>query len=169
MTDGSLVRSRVVADPGDALATALDRTLTGYAALEPQSALLLDGDDRGVFVLSDGVPVAARHDGTGRRGADAVADLAGPGPFRVELYEASPPDRDRFGPLDPGTPADLLADDPALADRLRAAAPESAGTDAGGSLDAVEAFLADEERIEAIREHARAEAERRAEEWDIDV
>jgi hypothetical protein len=34
--------------------------------------------------------------------------------------------------------------------------------------DPVEAFLADEERIEAIRAEARAEAERRAEEWGLD-
>jgi len=69
--------------------------------------------------------------------------------------------------------ADRLAGDPDLAERTRTAAPaeweadaESGGED--GSLDAVEAFLDDEEKIAAIRDRAREEARERAEQWGLD-
>ncbi|MFB6105618.1 MAG: hypothetical protein ABEJ70_01465 [Halobacteriaceae archaeon] len=161
-----LVRSRVVRDAGAALADALDRGLTGYARLAPADAVLLDEPGAGVLALRDGAPVRAHHTGTGRTGADALADLVGAAPFRVELYDAAPPaDGDA---VDPGTAADLLADDPDLAARTRRAAPADVGA-ADDSLDAVEAFLADEDHVEAVRERARAEAERRAAEWGLDV
>jgi len=53
----------------------------------------------------------------------------------------------------------------------RGVSAETGGTDgdgAGDPLDAVEAFLDDEERIGAIRERAREEARRRAVEWGLD-
>jgi hypothetical protein len=162
--EGSLVYDRVVADAGDALATALDRSLTGYAVLEPQDTLLLDERGRGVLGLRDGVPVTAFHSATGREGADAVADLAVSGPFRAVLRD-HPPGPTGGAPIEPGVPADLLAADADLAARTREAAPADTPTDAGDSPDAVDAFLANEEQITAIRERAREEAERRAEEW----
>jgi hypothetical protein len=128
---GTLVLSRVVGDPGDALATALDRELTGYAVLEPQDALLLDGMGEGRLTFEDGVPVAAHHTGSGRRGADALADLAVPGPYRVELRSIPVEALDEYhGESDrrvaADAPADLLAGDSELADRTRAAAPATA-------------------------------------------
>ncbi|MXR43303.1 hypothetical protein GRX01_18435, partial [Halobaculum sp. WSA2] len=38
---------------------------------------------------------------------------------------------------------------------------------AGGDHDALAAFLADEERVEAVRREARAEARARADEWGL--
>jgi len=40
--------------------------------------------------------------------------------------------------------------------------------DATENVDAVEAFLADEQKVEAIRERAREEAAERAEEWGFE-
>ena len=170
---GELARSRVVDDPGEPLATALDRGLDGYLVLEPQGSLLLDEEVAGVLTVADGVPVLAyeeRGDHGGRRALDA---LAGPGPFRAELYAVDEGAIGRVHGRDdgrlavtPGAPAERLADDPTLAARTRERAPDDR-LDANEDPDAVESFLADEERIEAIRERARAEAEARAEEWGL--
>ena len=182
LPQGTLVRSRVVSDPATPLATALDRELTGYAVLEPQDALLLDADGKGVVTFDAGVPVLAYHTGTDRGGPEAVADLAVPGPYRVEVYELA---ADAFGEvhdadadadelrIPPAMAADRLAGDPALAERTRTAAPAArrdVGEDEGtsGSMDAVEAFLDDAEKIEAIREQAREEAAERATQWGLD-
>ncbi|MFB6120780.1 MAG: hypothetical protein ABEJ68_06655 [Halobacteriaceae archaeon] len=163
---GAVIYDRVVADAGAALAAALDRSLTGYAVLEPQDTLLLDGDGAGVLALRDGAPVAAAHTGTGRRGPDAVADTAVSGPYRVTLHEHPPgPDPDADAAVDTGVPADILAADAALAERTRRAAPDDAGDAGAASPDAVGAFLENEEKIEAIRERAREEAADRADEW----
>jgi hypothetical protein len=176
LPDGTLVRSRVESDPAAPLATALDRELTGYAVFEPQDALLLDADGAGVVGFEDGIPRFAFHTGTGRGGPAALADVAGPGPYDVELRAVSADalaagDRQRLG-VPPGMVADRLAGDPALADRTRAAAPDDGrddgGRDVGESLDAVEAFLEDEEKIDAIRDRAREEAKKRAERWGLD-
>ncbi|PSQ17187.1 hypothetical protein BRD00_08305 [Halobacteriales archaeon QS_8_69_26] len=128
LPEGSLVHSRVVSDPCEALSAALDRSLTGYAVLEPQDVLLLDADDAGVIAFRDGVPVAAVHAGTGRGGPEALADLAAPGPYSVELRAT-----DDAGPsaladrpdhcVPPGMPAERLAGDQDLADRTRTEAP----------------------------------------------
>ena len=83
---GTLLRSRVVSDVGTTLSRALDRGLTGYATLVPQETLLLEGDARGVLTFADGVPVLAYNTVTDRGGPDALAELAVPGPYRVELY-----------------------------------------------------------------------------------
>lgn len=171
LPQGKLVRSRVVADPSTALADALERRLTGYAVVEPQDSLLLDVDNVGVLTFEDGVPVLAYHPGTDRGGAAALADLAEPGPFSADLYRV---DADALAAahdveelrVAPGVPAERLGGDPALADRTREAAPpDSAGV---GDTNPVTEFLADEEKIAAIREQARAEAERRAAEWGLD-
>lgn len=165
---GRLVHSRVVEEPGAALAVALDRGVTGYATLEPQRALLLDDAGRGVVALRDGVPTLAVHTGSGRGGPAALADLAEPGPYSVELYEADPadlPDATADRRVPPGMPAERLAGDPDLAARTRRAAPADAAGPDGAS--AVEAFLDDEAKIERIRREAREEAERRAAEWGL--
>lgn len=66
----------------------------------------------------------------------------------------------------PGLPAERLAGDPELADRTRArtARSRTAVTETG----ALEAFLADEEKIHALKREARREAETRAMDWDLE-
>lgn len=181
---GQLVRSRVVSNPGTAMATMLDRGLTGYALLEPQEALLLDADERGVLTFEDGVPVLAYHTGTDRGGVEALADLAVPGPYSVDVFELSADDvADLHDTPDltvpPGMPAERVAGDPDLADRTRERArslgldaPAGADADASGASadreDPVATFLENGEKIDAIREQAREEAEQRAREWGLD-
>ncbi|WP_459190676.1 hypothetical protein [Halosimplex sp. J119] len=187
---GRLLRSRVVSDPRTVLVDALDRELTGYAVFEPQDALLLDESGRGVLTFRDGVPTVAYHTGTERAGPPALADLAAAGPYRLELFAVAPADltrvhgEQRFR-VPPGMPAERLAGDQSLADRTREVAPADRAS--GGSrvreqtenaaefgepddrqVGAVEAFLDDAEKIEAIREQARDEAAERAEEWGFD-
>jgi hypothetical protein len=164
--------ARVVDDAAAALSVVLDRELSGYAVFEPQDALLLDGGAC-VLAFTDGVPTHAKHAGSGRGGDAALADLAAPGPLRVECHvgeDGRVPRSDEYA-VAPATPAERLAGDSDLAERTRRAAPDrGAGDDPaeGGSLDAVEAFLNDEEKIEAIRERAREEAAERADEWGFD-
>jgi hypothetical protein len=169
---GDLLRSHVVDDPAGPLRTALDRELTGYAVFESSDALLLDGERRGVLTFEAGVPVAAYEAGSDTAGPEAVAEFADPGPYRVELYELPASALAEVHEADdlrvaPATPATEIADAPALAERTRAAAPTDRG-DGDGESSAVAAFLADEERIDAIRERARDEARERAREWGLD-
>jgi hypothetical protein len=63
-------------------------------------------------------------------------------------------------------PAERLAGDQSLADRTREAAPADRRDD--DETDPVAAFLDDEAKVDAIREQARTEARRRAEEWGLD-
>lgn len=168
---GQLRKSRVVTDPRATLADVLDRELSGYAVFESQESLLLDADGRGVVTFADGIPVLAYHSGTDRGGPPALADLAVPGPYHVSLFELTTEAladvheaQDLRVP--PGMPAERLAGDPALADSTRRAAP--AGRTPTEDHSAVEAFLDDEEKIDAIRDQARAEAAQRAEEWGFD-
>jgi hypothetical protein len=178
---GRLVRSRVVPDAADLLAAALDRSFTGYAALEPAEAVLLDDGDAAAVAFVDGAPVGALHAGTGREGPAALADLAGPGPYSVELRAtdaaALAPLRTDERSLAPGTAAERLAGDPDLAQRARdvagveapaaTTAPDSGeARDRGG--DAVAAFLENEERIERLRERAREQARDRAVDWGLE-
>jgi hypothetical protein len=173
---GELRRSRVVSDLEEPLETALSARLTGYLVLVPQETLLLDGDVRTVLTLEDGVPVLAYTPASDRGGADALADVAVSGPYRIEVYELA---ADALDPLHeeesfrvpPGMPAEELADAPALAERTRERAPADRRTEDDPSSDhgALESFLADDERIEAIREQAREEAADRAAEWGLDV
>lgn len=179
--DGTLLRSRVVGDPRDPLAAALDRQLTGYAVFEPQETLLLDGGSRGIVTFRDGVPELVYYTGTDRGGPTALADLATPGPYHVELYRLDPGDLASIGAherlaVPPGMPAERLAGDPALAASTRRAAPGDRDLSVRDDSDetdeaepgAVEAFLADEAKIDAIKTQAREEAKRRAEEWGFD-
>ncbi|MFB6102136.1 MAG: hypothetical protein ABEJ73_06175 [Haloplanus sp.] len=167
---GDLIRSRVVDDPGATLETALERRLTGYAVFEPQDAVLLGDETRGVITFEGGVPVLAYCTDTDRGGADALADVAGPGPYSVDLFEL---DRSALAEaheaddlrISPALPAERLTDDRDLVTRTREAAPDDR---LGGDGTApVESFLADEAQIEAIREQAREEARARAEEWGL--
>lgn len=172
---GTLLRSRVVSDVATTLSRALDRDLTGYATLVPQETLLLEGEARGVLTFADGVPVLAYNTVTDSGGPDALAELAVPGPYRVELYAVDDGGLDAAHEADalrvaPGAAATELADDPALADRTRDAAPDERLDDPeADDADAVAAFLADDDRIEAIREQAREEAAERADEWGLDA
>ncbi|MFB6195145.1 MAG: hypothetical protein ABEI80_03165 [Haloplanus sp.] len=167
---GRLLRSRVVDDPGTVLATALDRRLTGYAVFEPQDAVLLGDETRGVVTFDDGVPVLAYCTDTDRGGAAALDDMASPGPYSVDLYEldrsalAAAHEADDLR-IAPGLPADRLADDRDLVTRTRERAPDDRLGNDGTA--AVEAFLDDESQIDAIREQAREEARARAEEWGL--
>lgn len=171
---GQLVRSRVVTDIRTVLVDALDRDLTGYAIIEPQETLLLDGDGKVVFTFEEGVPILAYHTATDAGGKNALAALATVGPCRLDLYALSPRQLEAAHDtselrVSPEMPAKHLADDPALADRTR----ERVSTDTDRPEDeqprnAVEAFLDDTEQIEAIREQARTEAKRRAKEWGLD-
>ncbi|WP_266075614.1 hypothetical protein [Haladaptatus caseinilyticus] len=175
---GELVRSRVVSDPATALSTVLERRLTGYAVFEPQDTLLLDADGHGIITFEAGVPVFAYHTGTGRGGPPALADLAVPGPYSIDLFRLRSDELDHVGAngnrrVPPGMPAERLAGDPELASRTRKCAPidrqQALPDDEGDSpVSAVEAFLEDEEKIDAIRKQAREEAKRRAEEWGLD-
>ncbi len=171
---GELIRSRVVSDPAAALTTAFEGRLTGCAVFEPQDSLLLDADGYGVLSFEDGIPIGAHHTGTGRGGPEAVADLAVPGPYSVKLYRQSPDERDTEFRTDerhipPEMPAERLAGNPALAAKTRERAPAQSSTESQTEpTSAVEAFLEDEAKIEAIREQARQEAERRAAEWGLD-
>ena len=162
-----LTFARVVDDAAAALSLALDRELTGHAVFTPQEALLLDDDGgEGVVAFTDGVPTHVRHTGTDRGGDAALADLATTGPLRVECYAGDDGDVARTAQyaVAPGTPAERLAGDDALAERTREAAREAGIADADantGDLDAVEAFLADEQKVEAIRDRAREEASKK--------
>ena len=170
---GTLLRSRVVSDVGTTLSRALDRELTGYATLVPQETLLLSGEARGVITFEDGVPVLAYNTVTDSGGPDALAELAVPGPYRVELYAVdagglAAAHEEEAVRVAPDAAATELADDAALAERTREAAPEERLRDTADEDDAVAAFLADDERIDAIREQARSEARDRAAEWGLD-
>jgi hypothetical protein len=168
---GELVRSRVVTDPATPLAGALERSLTGYARLEPQEALLLGDGGPAVVTFDDGVPVLAYHAGADAGGPAALAELGAAGPLRAELYRVDDPalaaahDADALR-VPPGMPAERLAGDPDLAERTRAAAPPEGAAD--GGTDPLAAFLADDERVAAIQEEARREARERAAEWGLD-
>ncbi|WP_410765578.1 hypothetical protein [Haloferax sp. DFSO60] len=168
---GALLRSRVVDTPGEALERVLDEELTGYVIFEPQDALLLGSETRGVVTFEGGIPVLAydteQHVG-GRNGLDGFAVT---GPHRVSVHEVAGDDLAEAHEttefqIPPGEPARVLAGDDALADRTRELAPESRRDD-GRDQSAVEAFLADAEAIEAIQREAREEAQSRAEEWGL--
>ncbi|ADQ68152.1 hypothetical protein GL213_12880 [Halogeometricum borinquense] len=167
--EGDLLQSRVVSDADKTLAAVLDRELTGYVVFEPQGSLLGGGDDATVLTFEEGVPVLAYDAATDRGGPDALAALDAAGPYRVELFELDPEDvavahRDETCRVPPARPADRLAADPELAERTRDAAPDHRLADEQSS---VEEFLADADRIEAIKAEARQEAQSRAEEWGL--
>lgn len=175
---GQLRRRRVVTDLGTPLASVLDAGLTGYVRLESQETLLLDDDGVGILTFEDGIPMAAYHTGTNTGGADAIGEMAVAGPYRIELCELDPDDlREAHQTPDlqvpAGMPAAQLAGDPSLAERTRDQAPadrvQPATEREQETMDAVESFLEDEERIASLREQARSEAQSRAKEWGFDV
>jgi len=168
--EGQLCRSRTDADVGETLAEALDRDLTGYVVFEPQGSILRGGDERAVLTFEAGVPVLAYYAPSDAGGTDAIAALSG-GLFHAESYELPAEalaDAHRVEALrvPPTAPADRLTDDDALIERTRAAAPDDRLED-GSDASAVAEFLADPDRIDAIRQEARAEAEERAAEWGL--
>lgn len=170
MTDGRLLFSRVVSDLGEVLERALSARVTGRATVEPQDALLLDAAGRGVLAFERGVPVAARHTETGRMGREALAELSIPGPCRVELYEVERTPTLAEVPearIPPWLPAELLAGDEHLANRVRRAAADRE-TGRSSDPDALASFLRDRERIRAIQREARREAASRAQEWGLE-
>ncbi len=166
--DGHTRFDRVVMSVGDLLREALDVSLRGYGEIVPQAGLL--GDEAGCCVIwfEAGVPQRAHHTGTGRVGSEALADIAETGPYRVQLVEIDGTEPVKQGDLDPTAPAEQVVGDTALADRTARAAGGTDSSDPGDDLDAVEAFLADEDKIEAIQKRAAMEARRRAEEWGLD-
>lgn len=169
--DGSLRRARTVRDLSVSLSAALDERLTGYLLVESGGAILLGDATRGVITVSNGVPVLAYEVGTEAGGPDALAELAGPGPARVETYAVPAAELDALHDgadcrVAPDEPARQLADDSNLAERTREQAPDSRLDREDDS--ALASFLADDDRVEAIQTEARAEARRRAEEWGLD-
>ncbi|WP_144902071.1 hypothetical protein [Halobellus captivus] len=168
--EGELCRSRTDADVGDTLAGVLDRELTGYVVFEPQGSILLGDDERAVLTFEDGVPVLAYHPASDT-GGDGALDVLSGQLFHAAVYEL-PLDALEAAHevvdlrVDPTAPARRLADDEALVDRTREAAPEGRLSDERDT-SAVEEFLADADRIEEIRSEARAEAQARASEWGL--
>ena len=170
---GNLTFSRVVTDASAALTAALDRRHTGYGVFTPSDALVLDDETHAVIGFQDGIPQYALTEDDA--GSGALAAAATPGPLRVALHECHatlPRDEARIAP---DTPARRLAGNDELARRTVEAAPDdlrieadSTVPDAGDDLNAVDAFLADEDAIARIKEQARNEAERRAREWGFD-
>lgn len=165
--EGQTVFDRVVMTLETPLWEALETELHGYGEIVPQAGLL--GDEAGHCVLwfDEGVPAGATHTATGRTDSAALADIAETGPYRVRLVETADGTTIRDGDLSPAVPAEQLLGDAELARRTREiASPEESGGPRN-ELDAVEAFLADSEKIEAIQERAALEARKRAEEWGI--
>lgn len=165
--DGELLRSRVVVDLSAALEDALDRRLDGYAVISPRGAML-EEEGRGILTFEDGVPTLAYHAGTDRGGSSALADI-GAGPYRVELYRLAAEDLDVPHAVEtlrvpPGMAAERLAGDSELAARTR----RLAGDRGGSEPDALESFLENEVAVAELKNGARAEARRRAEEWGFD-
>ena len=176
LPEGQLRARRVVADLGGPLADALEYRLTGYLRLE-SDGLLLDDGEATVLTFEEGVPVAATHTGGDSVGAEALADAAVGGLYRLELRELASGElptvhhRDRAR-VSPTLPAKQLVGDSNLVARTREAAPESRLTErATGEpgLAAVESFLDDGDAISSIRDRARSEARERADEWGFEA
>lgn len=167
--DGELLRSRVLTALAPALADVLDRRLDGYALVSSRDALLGDDDETGIITFEAGVPMLTYHSGTDRGGPSALDDI-GSSPYQFELYALDAdalelPHRTDELRVSPGSVAERLAEDPALADRTREVAGELLGE---RSEDTVEAFLEDESAIEEIRQSAREDALDRADDWGFE-
>jgi hypothetical protein len=176
LPEGRLRDRRVVPDLGGPLADALEWAMTGYLRIE-SSGLLLDGGGATVLTFESGLPVAATHTERDSTGADALADAAVEGLYRLELREmpaeALPgfhdSDRARIPPV---LPAEQLVGDSDLVARTRDAAPESRPRESAADepgLAAVESFLEDTDTISTIRDRARSEAHERADEWGFET
>lgn len=168
---GDLCRSRTDADIAETLVSALDRSLTGYIVFEPQQSILAGDDDRAVITFEQGVPMAAYHTDNDVVGSQAIDALSDSGTPHVDVYTLPATAlmsihrdvTDTFA-IAPTAPARRLTDNATLVERTRNAAPQTrvTGTD---TQTAVEAFLADTDQIESIKQEARAEAAARAAEW----
>ncbi|MFB6114632.1 MAG: hypothetical protein ABEJ58_11090 [Halodesulfurarchaeum sp.] len=170
LPDGKSCFDRVVMNVDVPLEFALEREFSGYGVVVPQAGLLGDPDGSGLIEFENGVPVGVRHTGSGRTGGEALADLAGTGPYRVRLVAADSVDAlEPTGSISPAAPAVRLAGDEELGRRTREKAGYPAEHEPADELDAVAAFLADEEKIQAIRDRAAAEARRRASEWGFET
>ncbi|MFT4946853.1 MAG: hypothetical protein ACI8TL_001090 [Natronomonas sp.] len=177
LPQGQLLRQRMLNTAETILTSALDRDLTGYARLEPQETLLLSADQAGVITFTDGVPVAAYHTNPDATGTDALTEIASSGPYRLGLYALEESALETLHGSDsvripPRLPAEILSGDQELIERIRERAPQERleqNEREQSGLDAVEAFLDDENRIEAIRSHAQSEAESRADDWNLPV
>lgn len=163
--EGQTRFDRVVMTLEAPLREALETELRGYGEIVPQAGLL--GNEAGHCVLwfDGGVPVGATHTATGHTDSAAIADIAETGPYRVRLVETADRTEIRNGDLSPAVPAEEVLGDAELARRTRELATPEEPAASGTELDAVEAFLADEEKIEAIQQRAAMEARKRAEEW----
>lgn len=166
---GDPVSARTVGDLSVPLRTALDERVTGYLVVQPARSILLGERARAVVTFDDGVPVLAYETSGDVGGPDALAAVAGDTPARAELYRLDEatlaPFHDRRDcRVPPDAPALELADDESLAGRTRERAPDDRGGDAES---AAAAFLADEDRIEAIRAEARSQAREHATEWGL--
>lgn len=173
LPQGRLLRKRVLKEVETVLTGALEQQLTGYARLEPQDTLLLDGQGVGVLTFEDGIPVGAYHTETENEGPEALTEIASSGPYRLELYELDKSVVDRIHKRDslvvtPDLPAKRLTGNSELVERTKELAPEERVPEnptESSSLEAVEEFLEDDEKIESIRDRARNEAQSRADEW----
>ncbi|WP_182021554.1 hypothetical protein [Haloquadratum walsbyi] len=168
---GDLCRSRTDADIAETLISALNRSLTGYVVFEPQQSILAGEDDRAVITFEQGVPMAAYHTDNDVVGSEAIDALSDSGTPHVDVHTLPAAAlmsihrdvTDTFA-VAPTAPARHLTNDATLVERTRNVAPQTRvdGTD---TQTAVEAFLADTDRIESIKQEARAEAAARAAEW----
>ncbi|GGL63399.1 hypothetical protein [Halocalculus aciditolerans] len=187
----TLVFSRVLDDPGVCLDRALADAFTGVAAFEARAALVGDASDTYDLAFEDGVPTRAAARDADAAGPPVLSRLAEAAPCRVELRAdatrsfrsdatVDPPavaralDRDRLVDQYPASPesdpetgpdADESSPDPDAVN----VGETAAGAEPAESVDALEAFLADEERVDALRERAREEAVERADEWGFEV
>ena len=176
LPEGRLRDRRVVPDLGGPLTDALEWTVTGYLRIE-SDGLLLDGGGATVLTFEEGVTVAVTHTEHEHTGADALADAAVEGLYRLELREVPADALPGFHNSDqaripPVLPAEQLVGDTDLVARTRDAAPESrlgAPTTDEPGLTAVESFLEDTDAISTIRDRARSEAHERADKWGFET
>lgn len=173
---GRLLRSQCVPDIRAVLIAAFERELTGYTIVEPTEPPLRDEQGTVVFTYEHGLPLCVYHTESGRGGQRVLSELAAIGPYRLDLYALS---TDQVRPLcertelrvPPVLPAERLCGDPELADRVNRRLSESetiGAIEEHETTEGVAAFLDDAAGIEAIKNAARAQAERKATEWDLD-
>ena len=121
--------------------------------------------------------MAAYHDGTDAGGNEVLDAFAGTRPVGVKLYATDP---ETLAPIHgtetvavpPALPAERLATNSDLADRIRETAPAErlrAAAREDDEADAVANFLDVEARIAQLRSRAREEARERAERWGFET
>lgn len=175
ITEGQLKRSQVVSEYGPVLEAALEERLTGYSRIEPGDNVVLEADGAGILTFKRGIPMAAYHTVSEATGEAALEALSKLGPFYVEVYtvgaEALQPVHETDTVLiPPERPAELLAGDPALAEQIRSqAAPGQQKQTRTPNEEALISFLSDEKRVQQIKDEARKQARRRAEQWNLDA